>query len=114
VGNKGDGLKKTVNRRCKMNRRIIGVVVAAIFICSSAFATCGTCGVDEKSTGTAKTAGVKVNNTICPVTNDKVDMKNPVTVEYKGEIYNLCCPMCVAEFNKNPDKYSAMAKKQLK
>lgn len=97
-----------------MYKKAIGIVVAVMFICSSAFVMCGMCTPDEKSAGTAKAAAVKVNNTVCPVTGDKVDMKNPVTVEYKGETYNLCCPICIAEFNKNPDKYSAQAKKQLK
>lgn len=96
-----------------MNRRIIGIAVAVMFICGSAFAMCGMCTAEEKSTGGAKAARVMVNNSICPVTGDKVDMKNPVTVEYKGETYNLCCPTCETEFNKDPDKYSALAKKQL-
>lgn len=95
-----------------MNKRIIAIVVAAIFICSSAFAMCGMCAAGEKPAGDAKVAAVKVNNAVCPVTGDKVDMKNPVTIEYKGEIYNLCCPMCTAEFNKDPVKYSAKAKEQ--
>ncbi len=94
-----------------MNRRIIGIAVAVMFICGNAFAMCGMCTADGKSAGAAKAAAVRVNNAVCPVTDDKVDMKSPVTIEYKGEIYNLCCPMCIAEFNKNPDKYSIQAKK---
>ncbi|MDP3791940.1 MAG: TRASH domain-containing protein [Candidatus Omnitrophota bacterium] len=94
-----------------MVRRIIGIAVAVIFVCNSAFAMCGVCGVEEKSAGDAKAAVVKVNNTVCPVTGEKVDMKNPATVEYKEEAYSLCCPACTAEFNKNPEKYSAKAKK---
>lgn len=97
-----------------MNKRIISIAVAVMFICGSAFAMCGVCGVNDKTAGAAKTATTKVNNTVCPVTGDKVDMKNPVTIDYKGETYNLCCSMCIAEFNKDPEKYSAKAKKDLK
>lgn len=93
-----------------MNRRVISITMVVIFICSSAFAMCGMCGSRENQAGSTKAAIVKVNNTICPVTGDKVDMKNPVTVDYKGETYNLCCPMCISEFNKDPEKYSAKAK----
>ena len=59
-------------------------------------------------------ASVKVNNTICPVTGSPVDMKNPVTVEYNGKIYNLCCSMCPATFNADPEKYSKIAEDQAK
>lgn len=96
-----------------MNRRIIGIVVAVIFICSNAFAMCGMCAAEEESAGDVKGATIKVNNPVCPVMGEKVDMENPVTIDYKGETYNLCCPMCVAEFNKDPDKYSAKAKEEL-
>jgi len=28
-----------------------------------------------------------------------------VTVQYKGEKYYLCCPLCQSEFEKDPEKY---------
>ncbi len=56
----------------------------------------------------------KVNNTICPVTGNPVDKKNPVTVEYNGKIYNFCCSMCPATFNSDPEKYSKIAEEQAK
>lgn len=90
-----------------MDRRIIVMVVAALFICGNVFAMCGSCGGEHES---GKSAAVKVNNMICPVSGDKVSMENPTTVEYKGEAYNLCCSACIAEFNKDPEKYSAKAK----
>jgi len=48
------------------------------------------------------------------VTGEKVDMNNPVTVEYDGKIYNLCCPMCPDEFKKDPAKYIAKIEAQKK
>lgn len=64
---------------------------------------------------------VEVGNKICPVSGDKVPAPGekgtmgdkPVKVEYKGKIYNLCCPMCVKDFKKNPEKYSAVAQKEV-
>jgi YHS domain-containing protein len=35
-------------------------------------------------------------------------------VEYKGDTYNLCCSMCIKEFNNDPEKYSRIAKRQAK
>lgn len=81
-----------------MMKKICIVIIAALFVCGTLYAQ-----------DTGKKAAVKVNNTVCPVSGDKVNMKNPTTVEYKGKIYNLCCPMCVPEFSKNPEKYSAKA-----
>ena len=77
-----------------MGKRCMLVVVTAVIIglmCTTVFA--------------GNAAPVKVNNTICPVTGDKVDMRNPVTVEYNGKVYNLCCPACVAPFKGDPEKY---------
>ena len=103
-----------MTKKCKrlgMNRRVMSVAVAVILICISAFTMCGVCQAEEKSVVSVKAEATKVNNTVCPVMDDKIDMNNPVTVEYKGETYNLCCPMCIAEFNRGPDEYSAKAKK---
>lgn len=96
-----------------MFRKTVLAVVIAVVICSAFFAVCAMCAlVDEKSAKESEVTPVKVNNAVCPVTGDKVNMKDPVTVEYNGKIYNLCCPMCVSEFNKDPGKYSAKAEAQ--
>ncbi len=31
--------------------------------------------------------------------------KAHITIEYKGTTYPLCCPLCQAEFEKDPEKY---------
>jgi len=42
----------------------------------------------------------------CPVSGDKLgEMGKPFVFVYKGQEVKLCCPMCKAEFDKNPDKY---------
>jgi len=85
----------------------VAVVLNCIaFLSVYAFAMCGTCvsGEGKSQTGLSSSA-IKINNTICPVTGEKVDMNNPVTVEHKGKIYNLCCAMCIKEFKSDPNKY---------
>lgn len=64
---------------------------------------------------------VEVGNKTCPVSGDKVPAlgekgtmgDKPVKIEYKGKIYNLCCPMCVKDFKKDPEKYSGIADKEV-
>ena len=48
---------------------------------------------------------VNVGNIICPVTGEKIVEKDKATYEYEGKIYNFCCPMCIDEFKKDPQKY---------
>ena len=32
---------------------------------------------------------------------------------YKGKVYNLCCPMCVKDFENDPEKYIGIINKEL-
>jgi YHS domain-containing protein len=48
---------------------------------------------------------VNVGNKICPVMGGKIDDKHAITYEYEGKIYNFCCPECIEEFKKDPQKY---------
>lgn len=68
-----------------------------------------------------KSKAVEVNNKICPVSGNKVpapgekgEMGEAVKYEYNGKIYNLCCPMCIKDFKKNPEKYSKIAEDEVK
>jgi len=62
---------------------------------------------------TAAKEAVNVGNKICPVTGDKIDEKTKTTYEYQGKIYNFCCPVCIDEFKKNPDKYIKKVEEEL-
>jgi len=62
---------------------------------------------------TSPTKAVDVGNTICPVTGDKIDEKTKATYEYKGKIYNFCCPMCIDTFKKDPQKYIKKVEEEL-
>ena len=58
-----------------------------------------------------------VGNKLCPVSGNPVDdgsMGEAVKYVYNGKIYNLCCQMCVKDFKKSPEKYSAVAQKEVK
>lgn len=47
-----------------------------------------------------------LNNTICPISKEKIgSMGAAVKVIYKGQIVNLCCMGCPADFAKDPEKY---------
>ncbi len=43
----------------------------------------------------------------CPVSGDKLggDMGKPFVFVYQGQQVKLCCPMCKADFDKDPAKY---------
>ena len=88
------------------NFAFITVACIVCIVCTIVFVASGMCQDSKKP--------VKVNNAVCPVTGDPVDMKNPVTVENNGKVYNLCCPMCTAPFKSDPAKYSKIAEDQAK
>ncbi len=56
---------------------------------------------------------VSAGNKICPVTGENIKELGKDTVEYKGKVYNLCCPMCKEEFLKDPDKYISKVNEEL-
>jgi YHS domain-containing protein len=45
----------------------------------------------------------------CPVSGEKLggDMGKPYIFAYQGQEIKLCCPMCKADFDKDPAKYIA-------
>jgi len=66
----------------------------------------------------AKTQAVEVGNKICPVLGNPVAGGGvgdaAVKYEWHGKIYNFCCPMCIEEFKKDPEKYSKIAENEVK
>ena len=44
---------------------------------------------------------------VCMISGDKLggDMGKPVDLLYKNRLVRFCCPDCVRDFNKNPDKF---------
>jgi len=93
--------------------KIILVAVVVIFgVNGISFAMSG-CDMGSKNNSgqtSAQDAGkgsnaTNVGNKICLVGGDPVDGKT--TYEYKGKVYNFCCPMCIPDFKKSPERYIA-------
>jgi YHS domain-containing protein len=57
---------------------------------------------------------VNAGNIVCPVMGTKVVPGKSITVEYNGKLYNVCCPVCVKEFKKDPEKYDRIVEEQVK
>lgn len=53
---------------------------------------------------------IEVGNKICPISKEKIGQHGmePFQVKYQGKSYNLCCAMCLEDFNKDPEKYIKM------
>ena len=89
-----------------MRIKFLYILAAVILITSGSVYAMTCCAQAEETKGAASSNAVNVGNTVCPVTGEPIDQKT--TYEYKGKIYNFCCPKCIEAFKKNPEKYSAM------
>lgn len=66
----------------------------------------GSMAEGEITAEVTETGAVRVGNTICPLSKEKVgEMGEIVEYEYEGKIYNFCCKMCLKDFKKDPEKY---------
>ena len=98
-----------------MRMTLVLISVVGILIALSAAPAVAGAGSDGKAAA-GSTPAVDVGNKICPVTGEKIgsmEHEKATKVEYKGKSYNLCCPMCAAEFKKNPAKYVKVVEKEL-
>ncbi len=89
--------------------RMIGMLIAAVLV-SGGLVMGGMPSVMAEENVAAKL--VDIGNKICPVSGEKVDASSgmaPVTYEYNGKLYHLCCPGCISMFKANPEKYSKIA-----
>lgn len=48
----------------------------------------------------------------CPVSGEPIMGNSKITYEYKGKTYRFCCPECIEEFKKDPEKYINKMNKQ--
>ena len=99
------------------------LVVAAIFGFKNV-SYAAMCGMEESGdvhaghmnpsghSHTEETKPVNVGNKICPVSGEKIDEKTKATYTYEGKIYNFCCPMCISDFKKDPQKYIDIINKE--
>jgi YHS domain-containing protein len=60
---------------------------------------------DDKGEKKDKTPATQPINKFCAVEQDnKIDAKGGTYV-YKGKVIGFCCPDCIDEFKKDPEKY---------
>ena len=91
-----------------MRKNILVVMLIAGAVCIGGVFT-GASSVMAVEEVQAK--AVEAGNKVCPVLGNPVSSE--VKVEYKGKIYHFCCPMCVATFNQDPEKYSKIADEEI-
>jgi YHS domain-containing protein len=95
-----------------MFKRIVFIAYVGIFF----FAGIGLLYGEEMKKDAATDATlekIEVGNKVCPVSGDKIDDKARATYEYQGKVYNFCCPACIDEFKKDPDKYIKKVNEEL-
>jgi len=104
-----------------MLRKILLIIVVSLFAfginkLSFAMMGGGKTGMTYAQTNkdSAPEKAVDVGNKVCPVSGEKIDEKLKATYEYEGKIYNFCCPACVEEFKKDPEKYIKKVDEELK
>lgn len=94
-----------------MGRISMILMAAAALLCAGLYTACAESATRGDQPGAVEASVVDAGNRICPVSGDKVDGVN--TYVYKGKSYNLCCHMCKGIFAGDPEKYSAIAEKEI-
>jgi len=95
-----------------MNKITVGIMAVLVLSITAAWA-------QETNTPSSSQMSVvqpiEVGNKVCPVSSNKVGEMGPaIKYTYNGKVYNLCCPMCIKDFKKNPEKYSKIAEDEAK
>ena len=87
-------------------KRMKSVVLFALLAGAASFSIVG-CKTHEHMHGSeASASGGAYPLTKCVVSNDDLGDK-PYLFTHNGETVKLCCKDCLADFNKDPDKYMA-------
>jgi YHS domain-containing protein len=81
--------------------------IAMIFTVVFIIAFAGTIQADELKIRQPNQAEIGTN-VECPVLNSMFEVgKDTEVIDYKGKSYYFCCPHCVGDFKKDPDRYAA-------
>ncbi len=87
--------------------RNIGIAVTGIVFCAALanaqHTRCGNCPMSAV-TGTHGAVAAD-GNTVCPVSGEPVSKDTNITYTYNGKVYRFCCPPCIEEFKKDPERY---------
>jgi YHS domain-containing protein len=91
-----------------MVRNCLSIAVASLLLAAVAGCQSHDAKPADPTTQPIAASGTPVNK-YCPVNpKDPIDPK--VTYTYNGKTYGFCCPDCIADFKKDPEKYAASAK----
>ena len=92
-----------------MNNKFLTALVIGLLVIGAGSASYAMicCAQAEETKANTSSKAINAGNTICPISGEPVD--NQTTYEYKGKIYNFCCPACIPAFKKTPEKYIAKA-----
>lgn len=86
-----------------MFKKFFAVLIVWVFVLVIARVTFAQ--QEQSNQPTQSKSEINVGNKICPVTGEKIDESAKATYKYQGKIYNFCCPVCIDEFKKDPEKY---------
>ncbi|MFH1678037.1 MAG: YHS domain-containing protein [Candidatus Omnitrophota bacterium] len=92
---------------------LISLIVSMFIFGAGRFIFAQSEEIDTKPSASETVSAENVGNKICPVSGEKIDEKTKATYEHKGKIYNFCCPMCLDEFKKDPEKYIKKVEEEL-
>lgn len=85
----------------KMSTLMMLVMVSGLAI----VITLGGCEKKQEPTPPVQSqAAETIEQTTCPIM-DGNKINKDIFVEYKGKKVYFCCPACVEQFNKDPEKY---------
>jgi len=82
---------------------IIAMVVAAMFAMVTLSQAAEKTAAPVAKTVAPAVAKLVVPQATCPVTGNPIN--KAVYTDYKGKRVYFCCPDCIANFSKNPEKY---------
>lgn len=90
-----------------MLKKVLLLLMAVFLFGANSMVYAMMCHADSGHNEHAQTVKntANIGNKICPVTGEKIVEKMKATYEYQGKVYNFCCPVCIDEFKKNPEKY---------
>lgn len=94
----------------KNNMKMIKPFLPAVLLTGLTIGTLSLRAADTNSpagTTTTNSIGKPYPLDYCLVSGDKIggDMGKPVSTNYMGREIKFCCPDCVKDFRKDPDKY---------
>lgn len=89
-----------------MKKTLLTIATLTLLVGSSAFIRAADTNSPSISTNAPAAKMKPYPLDYCLVSGDKIgEMGKPITTNYMGQEIKFCCPDCVKDFRKNPDKY---------